>query len=147
MSRKCSVHGLELSKCGCIGDFEPTLTKQAFKEECDINEILKRAANGQDLSGSISSRVAQYGDFTQFPDFHESMNVVARAQEAFMELPWQVRERFANDPGKFVEFCQDEKNYDEAVKLGLLDAKSVEARRAEKAKAAEAAAAAGVAGK
>ena len=40
-------------------------------------------------------------------------------QKAFDALPAELRERFENDPGKFVEFCLDPKNKDEAVELGL----------------------------
>lgn len=102
---------------------DPSLTKQAFAEECDINEILRRAANGQDVSNSLSNRIASYGDFTDMPDFREAMNTVAEAQSMFMQLDWRVRERFNNDPGRLIEFLQDEDNRGEAEKLGLVKPK------------------------
>lgn len=37
-----------------------------------------------------------------------------------MDLPAKVRSRFENDPQKFLEFCSDPKNRDEAVSLGLI---------------------------
>lgn len=108
---------------------DPSLTKQSFAEECSIDEILRRAQNGQDISGSLSGRVARYGDFTNVPNFHEAQNLIARANAAFMELPWQVRERFSNDPAVMVEFLQHDENYEEALKLGLLSPEAVEKRR------------------
>lgn len=97
-----------------------SLTKQAFAEDCDINEILRRAANGQDVTNAMSQRMARYGDFTNVPDFRESLNLVTRANAAFMELPWQLRERFANDPANMLAFLNDDRNRDEAEKLGLV---------------------------
>lgn len=99
---------------------DESLTKQEFKEECDANEILRRAANGQDLSSILNSRVAQYGDFTNVPDFRESMDLIARANSMFMELDWKLRERFGNDPARMIDFLNDPANREEAEKLGLV---------------------------
>lgn len=107
---------------------DESLTKQEFKEECDANEILRRAANGQDLSSVLNSRVAQYGDFTNVPDFRESMDLIARANGMFMQLDWKLRERFGNDPAKMLDFLQDPNNRDEAVKLGLVNPPKEEAK-------------------
>lgn len=103
---------------------DESLTKQSFAEECDINEILRRAANGQDLSATLNTRVAQYGDFTNIPDFRESLDLVNRANAAFMQFDWQLRERFANDPARLMDFLNDDKNLDEAVKLGIVTPKA-----------------------
>lgn len=102
---------------------DESLTKQSFKEECDVDEILRRAANGQDVSRSLNQRVAQYGDFSNAPDFTEAMNTVVSAQQAFMQLDWKLRERFHNSPAEFVAFCSDEKNRPEAESLGLVSPK------------------------
>lgn len=110
----CEGHGL--------GGFEATKTQQSHAQECDINEILKRARNGREIT-HLNARIAQYGDVSQVPDFHEAMNVVATAQSMFMELDANLRERFDNDPGKFLEFVQDVKNVDECEKLGILTKK------------------------
>ena len=122
MARKMTKEEIEYQKShpDAIFCLDESLTKQEFKEECDANEILRRASNGQDLSSILNSRVAQYGDFTNIPDFRESMNFVARANGMFMELDWKLRERFHNDPAKMLEFLQDPENRDEALKLGLI---------------------------
>lgn len=96
----------------------PSLAKQSFAEECDINVIVRRFG----LTGQlpVGVRMPTFSDFLDVPDYHSAMNAIREAQEAFYEMPGEVRARFHNDPGEFVGFCSDEKNRDEAVKLGLV---------------------------
>lgn len=98
---------------------DPSLTKQSFKDETDINMIIKRAEQGATL-GNVNSRVAMYGDFTDVPSYQESLDLVNRANGMFMSLDAFVRERFGNDPRKMVSFLQDGRNRDEAIRLGLV---------------------------
>lgn len=100
----------------CSG--EPSMTKQSFAEECDINTIVRRFG----LTGELPSgvRMPTYADFSNVVDFHTAMNAIAQAGEAFDAMPAEVRARFDNDPAKFVDFCSDEGNRAEALKLGLL---------------------------
>lgn len=97
---------------------EPTLAQQSAKEECDINTIVRRFG----LTGELPSgvRAPQYGDFTEATDYHTAMNAVISANNAFMQLPADVRARFNNDAGAFVDFCSDDKNRAEAKALGLI---------------------------
>lgn len=97
---------------------EESLAQQHAKEESDINTIVRRFGLTGELPNNV--RVPQYGDFTAATDYHTSMNAVLAANSAFMQLPADVRTRFNNDPGAFVDFCADEKNRDEAKKLGLI---------------------------
>lgn len=104
---------------------DDTLAQQSFKDECDINTIVRRfGVTGQHPSGV---RMPTYGDFTNVVDFHSAMNAVAQAKESFDAMPAEVRARFNNDPAQFVEFCSKEENKDEAVKLGLVDPAAVAA--------------------
>lgn len=120
---KCASHGVE----GCdhaIYFKDPSLTKQSFKEECDVNEILKRSANGAVTNGA-DVRQAMYGDFTNIPSYQESLDLVNRANGMFMSMDAFIRERFRNDPREMIAFLQDPKNRDEAIKLGLVKAPEV----------------------
>lgn len=99
---------------------EPVLTKQEFIGECDINNIVERAIRTGGIVEHVAARVARYGDVSSIPDYQSALDQINRAQGMFMDLPWKVRERFANDPGKFIAFCQDPANHDEAVRLGLI---------------------------
>lgn len=98
---------------------DPSLTVQAFKDETDINKIIARVSKGADLT-HVNSRVAQYGDFSNVPDYQSALDLVSRAQGFFMSMSPEVRERFANDPGRMINFLKDEKNYKEALELGLV---------------------------
>lgn len=93
-------------------------TQQSFRDECDINILMKRFLVGGQLP--VDVRMPTYDDFTGVSNFHEAANAVRVASEAFMEMPPDVRARFGNDAGKFVEFCSDASNRDEAIKLGLV---------------------------
>lgn len=103
---------------------EPSLTKQSFADEADINNIVRRFS----LTGQLPTDLAvpQYGDFVDVVDYHSAMLQVRKSQEAFMELPAQVRSRFHNDPGELVDFVSDDKNRAEAEKLGIVLPKAVE---------------------
>jgi len=92
-------------------------TIQSAKDDCDINVIIRRFSS----TGQIPpvSAGAFYGDFTQVEDFHHACNMVLEARDQFMRLPAETRLRFGNDPGRMIEFLQDDKNLDEARALGL----------------------------
>lgn len=96
------------------------LTQQSSKDECDINMIVERAKRGADIT-HLTTRVPQYGDFTQIPtDLRECLVMVQKANEAFMTLDPFVRRRFENDPAVMLDFLNDPKNRDEAISLGLV---------------------------
>ena len=94
---------------------------QSAEEESNINTIVRRFG----ISGELPNQVAmpQSGDFTNIPDFHTAMNLVRKAQEEFVRVPAEIRARFNNDPGRFMDFFDDPANYDEALKLGLVNAR------------------------
>lgn len=95
-------------------------TQQSFKDECDINTIVKRFG----LTGELPQdyQMPQSGDFTGVSDYQSAMNAVRAAEEAFMAVPAEIRARFSNDPGKFMAFFDDPANRDEGLRLGLLQA-------------------------
>lgn len=103
------------------GEQTPSKTQQQFAEECDINTIVRRF----NLTGQLPTgvRMPTYGDFENVPSYQEAMNAIRAADEAFMEMPAEVRARFNNDPARFVDFCSDPANRAEAEKLGLVDKK------------------------
>lgn len=92
--------------------------KQEFKDECDINVLLRRF----NVTGQLPSgvRMPTFGDFEVVNDFHSAANAIAEARESFDVMPAEVRRRFNNDPADFVAFCSDSSNREEAVKLGLV---------------------------
>lgn len=98
---------------------EVSLTQQEFKDECDINEIVRRFGLTGQLPDNYRAPVS--GDFTGISDFKTAMDAVRAAQDRFMEMPAELRARFDNDPQKLIGFLDDEKNREEAIKLGILN--------------------------
>jgi len=97
---------------------DSTMTKQSFKDECDINNIMKKyEKNG--LIDHLNNTRGEYGDFIGFSDYQTSLNEIKAADEAFATIPAAIRARFNNNPSEFLEFVQDEKNADEMIRLGL----------------------------
>ena len=103
---------------------EPTLAQQHFKDECDINNILRQFnITGLLPENSLSPR---YGDFTGISDYHSALNAVIAAEDEFMALPADLRARFDNDPANLIDFLDQESNKDEAISLGLIDQQLIE---------------------
>ena len=57
---------------------EDAVTQQCFKDECDINILLRKFAVTGQLPDNV--RVPQYVDFEETFDFHSSMNVIRAAE-------------------------------------------------------------------
>lgn len=108
-------------------DYAETMTQQQYKEECDINNIMKSYVQTGELP--LKQRVGQFLDVSNVGSFHEMMDQVIAAEDAFMQFPAQLRSKFENDPQKMFEYLSDDKNYDEAVSLGLLDERKVDDRK------------------
>lgn len=103
---------------------EPSLTQQQFKDETDINNILRQFnITGLLPEAPLSPR---YGDFTGIVDYHSALNAVIAAEDGFMALPADLRARFQNDPEQLINFLDNPDNKAEAIKLGLVDEKFIE---------------------
>ena len=91
-------------------------TVRSFGYETDINNIV------QGCGSSFPTRQVQpqteIGYFKP-GQYEEAMIIAANARSQFEELPSDVRLKFNNDPGQLINFLNDSKNDDEAVKLGL----------------------------
>lgn len=103
------------------GDFRPTKTKQEFKAESDINNILNRySATG--ILPDTRRGDPLYIDTTapELSDFQLAHNLVVGTNERFASLPAKIRDRFANDPVQMLLFLNNDANREEAVTLGLI---------------------------
>lgn len=97
---------------------KPSRAKQSFKEECDINRIVRKYQKDGVIS-HLNRFGGEYKDVTGAVDFHTANNIVLKAQETFMSLPSSVRQQFDNDPGAFMDFVHDPANEDKMVEMGL----------------------------
>lgn len=95
-----------------------SLTKQSFKDECDINRIMAR----YEKTGMIdhyNEHSSRYGEHSA-PDFLEAQIIIADSKSMFEQLPAKVRATFHNSPAEFLEFTDDPtREYDDYVSLGL----------------------------
>lgn len=96
-------------------------TKQSFKDETDVNQIIAKHTRMGTLS-HLEQWGGQYGDWSDF-DFQDAQNQIANANSMFETLPAAVRSQFHNDPARFLEFVNDPDNADDlATKLPELAA-------------------------
>jgi len=98
---------------------KPTMTKQSFQDECNINSIMKKYEQTGLISHTKNVQ-GSYGDFTNVEDYHAAINRVHAAENAFMALPSQIRKKFNNDPAAMLAFLDDPSNRKEALELGLI---------------------------
>jgi len=93
--------------------------KIEFTKDCYVNRIVDRYMR----TGRINMRngVGMYADVTKLPlDYLKASEFVKRAENDFMRLNVNVRKRFNHNPQDLIDFLSDNKNRDEAVKLGLV---------------------------
>ena len=98
----------------------PSRTKQAMKQECDINGIMKRYERTGVVS-HLAHREAYFADVSEVPDFATALRVVQDADKMFSSLPAAIRKEFENDPIKYVEFCMTPGNEERMRELGLAE--------------------------
>lgn len=100
--------------------------KQQFAEEMNINNIMRKY-NRTGILPDLIKQNPVYADFSNVPDYQESLNRVILAQEQFMALPADVRKRFGNDPEQFLNFAQDPSHVEEMIEMGLATRKEKKA--------------------
>lgn len=100
-------------------------TRQEFKAEADINTIMARYMRTGELP-QINVVAPQFLDVTGM-DFATHMAYIVEAQNLFDELPSEIRNRFQNDPGAFIDFCSDSNNRPELARMGLLSTEATKA--------------------
>jgi len=97
-------------------------TKQAFKDECDINVIMRRfkkVCGTEFLEKFAGYTGGEFGDFSNVVDYRSAIEQVRAAEAVFGALPAILRKRFDNDAAAFLDFCQNPDNLEEMVELGL----------------------------
>lgn len=109
---------VEASRASATVFVGPSRTRQSDRDAADINNIVRRFGVTGQLP--IRSVMPQYQHFEGVFDYRSALEQVIGAEKAFMQVPAEIRARFHNDPGAFMEFCSKEQNRDELKKLGLL---------------------------
>lgn len=108
---------------GVIVDFMietpgPSMTREEFAAECDINTIMKKyAVTG--VVGHVNPVQPRFIDAVGVPDLMTALNTMSDAQQAFMQLPAVVRREFDNDAMEFVKFASESENLPKLRQWGL----------------------------
>lgn len=110
-------------KSGLDCSESPTRTQQHFRDETDINILVARF---QRTGVPPAPSVPPLSAFDEIFDFQSAMQTIIDANASFASLPSNLRARFSNDPGAFLNFVHDDANRDEAVRLGLVPAPAPE---------------------
>lgn len=95
----------------------PSMTKQSFANEVDINKIMARALK----SGYIPPPTIPPTYFEQaMPDsLADAYEMISRAEELFEAVPSSIRSK-CTDPVAFIRFCQDPANLPALRDAGLV---------------------------
>lgn len=74
---------------------------QSHAEECDINNIINRALNGDPFA--LNKKTGNYMDVTEMPKtLAEAQQIVINLKNGFDELPAEVRAKFENNAEIYV---------------------------------------------
>lgn len=95
-------------------------TKQSFREEANINNIMAKYVKTGVLVHTPGTRKPLYGNFATGKEYQDTLNEIADIKKQFNLLDSDVRERFQNDPSKALDFMANNENIEESIKLGLL---------------------------
>lgn len=93
------------------------MTEQKHKDDTDINVLLSRFDRRHALEFR-SDNVGHFG-FADAVTFQDAMYIVAKGNSMFEEMPSHLRQKFENNPAKFLSFVQNPENAEKMVKLGL----------------------------
>lgn len=80
----------------------PGRTKQEFKDECDVNNIVKRFVR-DGFVAHLNKGVPVFMDVSEIGDFRTAVDQVRAATKFFDNLPAKVRAKFGNDPARFLD--------------------------------------------
>lgn len=99
---------------------EKIRTKQAFAEECDINNIMKTWRTSGEVH-HLNKRAPTWGDFSSVPDYQSAQTQLIEADQAFASMPAKTRLQFNNNPGELLAFVSDPENLEACYDLDLID--------------------------
>lgn len=120
MFRRYDYDGTPIRNTGTGIDFTDceVITEQSHRDVQEINSIVKRHGAAR-LAQIAQLQEYRFDDCTT-NDFTEAMNLVKRAESAFMQLPSKLRARFENRPESFLDYIRNPENATEMAELGLI---------------------------
>lgn len=79
---------------------DPSMVKKSFAKDADINNVVRKYIS-QNVPFPTDPKLV-FGDFSKTSHLSDAFDLVGRAMDAFDELPAKVREKFENDPQRFL---------------------------------------------
>ena len=101
-----------------IKKFGASLTVQDQAPSTNINNIMKRFTK-TGLIDHVAAYEPRYGDFAQL-DYHTHMERIKEAENAFQELPAQIRKEFDNNIENWLNHLANPDNIED-MKDGQID--------------------------
>lgn len=117
---------------------DESLAKQEFKDECDINIILKRFTRTGEAPPIVLPE--HFADLTTRTSYYELSTKIAQANELFYELPAEKRATFLNDPNRWADAvvqATEAGNADRLEALGVDLTAEMRSARARQSQAAD----------
>lgn len=94
-----------------------SMVQEQFAYDCDINNIVAGMTSPMPMRQPVSDEVKKFS-----PDMYEqALLTKAKAENAFMELPSDVRTFFENNPKNMLEFISKPENQAKCIELGLMN--------------------------
>ena len=114
-----SANGLRRVQYDCS---EPLITDQSSQKESDINNIMKQYG----ITGMLPNITipGEYRDNSNTPTLEAAYDIVNAANEAFFQLPPNIRKLMDNQPSQLENFIADPNNADLLKKHGILISKN-----------------------
>ena len=111
---------LRLAELNASGIVDVKETEQHHRDNVDLNVMAERMGITDPNTLPVQVDPRAFGDVPEGLDLRYVLDESRRVQETFSQLPAEIKDRFANDPARLWKFLQDEKNDEEAVRIGLL---------------------------
>lgn len=83
----------------------PSLTKQYFKDECDINNVVNKFAQTGQIP-NLNNMEPQYGNSPDM-DLKTALDSVFELKAEFANLTTQEKAQFSNNPEIYAQFLSD----------------------------------------
>lgn len=99
----------------------PSRAQEHYQNDQNVNHIMAKYRKTGDASLLLKVKT-EYGTFENFEGLSKHVSKLARAEEAFAALPQSIQKQFNWQPGEMLEFIDDPKNKEAAIKMGLFTA-------------------------
>lgn len=99
----------------------PTRTQQHFKDECDINNIIRRFQITGQLGDPNRARALAYLDLSNISSLQDAHEHLEGLQSILEKLPAKTRALFDNNVFKMADFVLNPENLEASISLGFIE--------------------------